>query len=298
MNRLLLSILLILVGGSAEAAAEEAAPRVMSFVYNRNQSDLDGVDRYVWRVLDLALRRTRGRYGDYRLVSVPTMPTHRRAYTLEHGLEGVTVGLFSDNAEREKSLVPVRIPVDRGLTGYRLLLIQSADQPHFSAVTGPAELQKFRFGLLPWWDDDAVMRRAGLPVVPGVSYQGLFQMLAAHRFDALSRSAREVLPEYEKMKSAMPGLAVEKHLVLHYPMPVYFWFRDDGEGRRRAERVKAGLEQMVADGTLKKMFDAEFGSSLARLDLAHRLVVELPNPLLDAKTLPENPALWYRPWSN
>ena len=163
MNRLLLSICLILASGSAGAAAEEAGPRVMSFVYNRNQADIDGVDRYVWKLLDLALQRTRKRYGDYRLASVPTMPTHRRAYALEHGLEGVTVGLFSDNPEREKSLVPVRIPVDRGLTGYRLLLIQSAEQPLFSAVTGPADLQKFRFGLLPWWDDDAVMRRAGLP---------------------------------------------------------------------------------------------------------------------------------------
>lgn len=288
MKRWLLSILLVLASGPAGAVAD-------SFVYNRNQGELDGVDRYVWKVLDIALQRTRGRYGDYRLASVPTMPTHRRAYALEHGVDGITVALFADNPEREKALVPVRIPVDRGLTGYRLLLIHAADQKRFSAVANPAGLEKFRFGLLPWWDDAAVMKRAGLPVVPGGTYDGLFQMLAAHRFDALSRSAREVLPEYEHMKAALPDLAVERHLVLHYPMPVYFWFRDDEEGRRRADRVKVGLEQMVADGTLKKMFDAEFGSALAKLDLAHRLVIELPNPLLDAKLVPEDPTLWYRP---
>lgn len=288
MKRWLLPILLILAGGPAGAAVD-------SFVYNRNQASLDGVDRYVWKVLDVALQRTRERYGDYRLTSVPTMPTHRRAYALEHGVDGITVGLFTDNPEREKTLVPVRIPVDRGLSGYRLLLIHAAEQKRFSAVANITELEQFRFGLLPWWDDAAVMKRSNLPVVPGGTYDGLFQMLAANRFDALSRSAREVLPEYEHMKAALPDLAVEKHLVLHYPMPMYFWFRDDEQGHRRADRVKAGLEQMVADGTLKKMFDAEFGPGLARLDLAHRLVIELPNPLLDAKLVPEDSMLWYRP---
>ena len=295
MNRLLLSIILIFASGPALAAVQEAEARVPDFVYNRSQSDIDVVDRFVWKTLELALERTRGRYGDYRLGSVPSMPTHRRAYALEHGLGGVTVGWFSDNPEREKSLVPVRIPVDRGLGGYRLLLIEAKAQPRFSAVAKADDLAAFRFGLLPWWDDAVVMRRAGLTVVGGETYEGLFQMLAAHRFDALSRNAREVVPEYERLKERTPGLVIEKHLLLHYPLPSYFWFRDDEQGRRRAERVRAGLEQMVADGTLKKRFDAEFGASLAKLDLAHRRVIELPNPLLDAGALPTDPDLWYRP---
>jgi ABC-type amino acid transport substrate-binding protein len=223
------------------------------------------------------------------------MPTHRRAYAVEHGIDGITVGLFTDNPEREKEMVPVRIPVDRGLTGYRVLLIHAADQQRFSAVTGVADLEKFRVGLLPWWDDAAVLKRANVPLVPGGTYDGLFQMLAAHRFDALSRSAREILPEYEHRKEGLPDLAIEKHLLLHYPMPVYFWFRDDEQGRRRAERVRTGLAEMVADGTLKKMFDAEFGPGLAKLDLGHRLVLELTNPLLDGDSVPEDPKLWYRP---
>lgn len=288
MLRLFLALVLILAGGAAGAAPE-------SFVYNRNQAELDGIDHYVWKVLETALRRTRKSYGEYRLSSIPAMPTQRRAYALEHGAEGVTVALFSDNPEREKNLVPVRIPVDLGLSGYRLLLIHAADQPRFSAVTGLPDLEKFHFGLLPWWDDAVVMKRADVPTVAGVSYDGLFQMLAAHRFDALTRSAREVLPEYEHRKSGLADLAIERHLVLHYPMPVYFWFRDDEQGRRRAARVKAGLEGMVADGTLKRMFDAEFGPRLAKLGLAHRRVIELPNPLLDASLVPSDPELWYHP---
>jgi hypothetical protein len=59
--------------------------------------------------------------------------------------------------------------------------------------------------------------------------------------------------------------------------------------------VKTGLERMVADGTLRKMFDAEFGPALAKLDLAHRLVIDLPNPQLAGYALPSDPELWYHP---
>ena len=295
MNRWVLLISVVLMCSPVRGFADEAGPGDMVFIYNRNQSGVDDVDRYVWKVLDLALQRTRARYGDYRLASTMAMPTHRRARALADGAGGVTVALFTDNPEREKELVPVRIPVDRGLVGYRILLIQAKDQPRFSAVTQISDLAAFRFGLLPWWDDDAVMTRAGLPVVPGGSYDGLFPMLAAHRFDALSRSAREVLPEFDHLKELVPGLAVEKHLLLHYTLPAYFWFRNDAAGRRRAERVRDGLGRMAADGTLKKLFDAEFGARLARLDMAHRLVLELPNPLLGDTEVPSDPELWFRP---
>lgn len=267
----------------------------MVYVHNRSQSPLNEADHYLWLVLETALQRTRKDYGDYQVLSAVPMPSDRRAYAVRHGLEGVNIAVFTDNSAREKQLLPVRIPLDQGILGYRVLLIEETDQARFSAVAKAADLAAFRFGLLPWWDDAAVMRRAGFTVVPGASYEGLFQMLAARRFDAFSRSAGEVLTEFDHMKASIPGLAVERHLLLHYPMPAYFWFRDDDDGRRHAQRVRAGLERMIADGTLKAMFDAEFGETLARLDLPHRLLIELPNPMLDAARLPKGPALWYRP---
>jgi hypothetical protein len=288
------AFLLVLATMFGPAVPAKADP-VMTYVHNRSQSAFSDADEYLWSVLDVALQRTRSDYGDYRLLSAMPMPTDRRVYAVANGLEGVNVGVFSANLGREEHLLPVRIPADLGILGYRVLLIDAKDQDRFSAVAKPADLAAFRFGLLPWWDDATIMRRVGYQVVAGASYEGLFQMLAAHRFDALSRSVGEVLAEYDGRKSMMPDLALEQHLLFHYPMPAYFWFRDDAEGRLRAERVKAGLTRMIADGTLKKMFDAEFGPVLARLDLTHRLVIELPNPLLDTSLLPQDPELWYRP---
>ncbi len=51
-------------------------------------------------------------------------------------------------------------------------------------------------------------------------------------------------PEMAERGAGFPGLAIERHLVLHYPMPVYFWFPNTPEDRKRAERVREGLRAM------------------------------------------------------
>jgi len=252
-------------------------------------------DDYLWRVLRAALEHKRPGYGDFVLETEPTMPIRRQIRLLARSEPPLTVGVFISSAAPARDLVAVRIPIDRGLVGYRVLLIREADQPTFSAVRSLEDLRKFSFGLLPYWEDFQIMQHAGLTVVPGSAYEGLFRMLSAGRFDGLSRSANEVMREFDAHRQEMSGIVIEKHLLLHYPMPAYFWFSNSEDGRRRAERVRAGLAAMIEDGTLQTLFDHEFGERIKRLDLDHRLVIKLSNPLLDAKDPPPGSGLWYRP---
>jgi len=273
--------------------APAAADPAMRYAHCGSGSGLQ--NQYIWKVLEAALEATRGAYGDYRLDVSEPMPQRRQIRALKRGDPPITIGMFTADADLEKFLIPVRIPIDRGLLGYRILLIREEDEARFASVSSLQDLRDVRFGLMPVWDDDPVMRAAGLTVVPGGSHEGLFHMLMAGRFDAFSRGVTEILPEYEHAGRGLSGLAVERHLLLHYPLPLYFWFSDNEEGRRLAERVQAGLEKMAADGSLRKMFDEEFGPLFARLDLAHRQVIELPNPLLSGKDPLNDPRLWYRP---
>jgi len=275
----------------AEPAPVQGAP--MRYVHSVEATDFS--NRYMWRVLEVALERTRDAYGDYRLEVVPPMPDRRQIRALAHRESPLTVGLFTADAEIEKKLIPVRIPVERGLLGYRVLLIRDADQARFAAMSSLDDLRSVRFGLMPVWDDGPVMRAAGLTVVPGGSHDGLFPMLMAGRFDAFSRGVTEILPEYDRARRSFGGMAVERHLLLHYPLPVYFYFPDDEAGRRLAERARTGLEAMEADGILLKMFEEEYAPLIARLDLAHRQVIELDNPLLSGKDPLNDPRLWFRP---
>ncbi len=275
------------------AAADESA---MPYIYHRDESDdIDRRNQYLWRVLRGALEHTRPAWGDYVLEPSVAMHQKRRIYVLENNEAGINVSLFPAQRGLDEKLVPVRIPIDRGMLGYRVLLIREADQPAFSRIKSLADLKSFRFGLLEWWEDVAVMENAGMNVVPGTSYEGLFKMLGAGRFDALSRSSSEVIQEFELRRKDLPGVVIEKHLLLHYPMPAYFWFPNTEDGRRRADRVREGLTQMLHDGSLQTLFDEEFGPLIKRLDMDHRLVIELANPLLGDDDPLDDPALWYRP---
>jgi len=297
MRRALRTVLaLSLLGLASVRAMPAAADSVMSFIYHRDEGeDVDRRNQYLWRVLRGALDHTSVTWGDYVLEPSIAMHQKRRIYVLENNESGINVSLFPAQRGLDEKLIPVRIPIDRGMLGYRVLLIRESEQPAFSAVQSSEDLKKFSFGLLDWWEDVAIMKNAGMTVVPGTSYEGLFKMLGAGRFDALSRSSSEVLQEFELRRKDLPGVAVENHLLLHYPMPAYFWFPSTDDGRRRADRVREGLTQMLRDGTLQDLFDEEFGPLIKRLDLNHRLVIELANPLLGDNEPLDDPSLWYKP---
>jgi hypothetical protein len=96
----------------------------------------------------------------------------------------------------------------------------------------------------------------------------------------------------------LPGVVIEKHLALHYPMPAYFWFPNTEDGKKRAERIRVGLTEMIKDGSFQVLFDQEFGPLIKQLDLEHRVVIELPNPLLGGEEPWGDASLWYHPGTN
>jgi hypothetical protein len=120
-------------------------------------------------------------------------------------------------------------------------------------------------------------------------------MLANGRFDAFPRAAHEVLAEYEARRERLPGLAVEGSLVVHYPLPMYFWFARSEEGERLAARVKEGLMGMIKDGTFQRIFFKHYGPTIAALGLAERRLFRLKNPLLDATVPLDDRQLWFDP---
>jgi hypothetical protein len=67
--------------------------------------------------------------------------------------------------------------VDRGLLGYRLLLIRADDQARFAKVRTLDDLRHLRAGLGKGWADVNIFEASGVEVVEGSNYEGLFGML-------------------------------------------------------------------------------------------------------------------------
>jgi ABC-type amino acid transport substrate-binding protein len=281
---------------AALARADSAVPGgVMVYTHHPPESARDVRYDYQWEVLRTALDRTTAAWGPYRLATSEPMTERRQSYELRNGSGRLTVMYLGTTPEFEKELLPVRIPVDRNLGGYGIFLVRAGEQARFDAVRSLDDLKKMRFGLGLGWIDVEVFRWNGLAVVTGSSYEGLFEMLVNGRFDAFPRGAVEILDEYDRRKAELRDLRIEERLVLYYPLPMYFWFARNPEGRRLADRADAGMRLMLADGSYDAIFDRYQRPKIERLHLKDRRTLRIENPLAGPETPWQDVRLWFDP---
>lgn len=275
-------------------AAENGAAQ-WHFVHNAPETLDDHRYDYHWRVLRAALEVTRAKYGDYRLEPGEPMSEKLQVVEMQRPQGGLNTLVLDATLALDEALQAVKIPIDKGLLGFRVFLIQVEDQSRFADVQSLEQLRQFRFGQQREWSDVAVYQAAGLPVVSGSSYEGLFHMLMLRRFDAFGRGVTEVGGELAHWRKKYPQMAIEKGLLLYYPLPVYFWFPRTEEGSRHAQRVEAGMLALIADGTLNRLFTEEYGGVIQRFNLHTRRTIRIANPGLPPGQPFDNKAYWFVP---
>ncbi len=107
-------------------------------------------------------------------------------------------------------------------------------------------------------------------------------MLAARRFDLFSRGAVEIEAELASHRAL--GLMIDRQVLLHYPMPRYFFVPRTPEGERMALRIEDGLWRLRRSGEFERRYQAWKKLVLKDLELSGRIVFRLPNPELSPET--------------
>lgn len=253
---------------------------------------------YEWAVLRTALQKTESRDGPYTLrqLGLPMSP-ERATQELLAARGQINVLVRATDSTLERQFLPVRLPVDRGLLGNRIFLVRAADLPRFAAVRTLDDLRRLRAGLGYDWADLHVLQAAGIPAVTSHTYEGLFSMLYAGRYDFFSRALDEAVREYDERHARSPQLVIEPTLLLRYPLPRYFFLRRDQAGRKLAARIEAGMEIMIKDGSLDTLFQQYKRPLLERTGVRQRRVIAIPNPDLSPHTPLARKELWYDPAS-
>jgi len=261
-------------------------------IYPAAQSSLDPRHDDLIELVRSALEQTAREDGPYTMVpSKVAMSPSRVFVELQRG-ELVNITWGSTSVERERDFLPIRIPLRKGLLGYRLALIRQNQQPRFDAVNNLADLQKMAVGQGLGWGDGKLYQTNGFRVV-SADYERLFAMVAAGRFDFFPRGLNEVFSEFDQRTRELPGLAVEQGLVLYYPWPEYCFFRR--MDTQLAGRIERGLRRMLADGSYERWFEQWNGEWIKRARLQERRLIRLVNPFLPKETPLDDPALWYHP---
>ena len=273
----------------ARADSRTETPTVPhTLVYPRSEADGDRRDDYPVQLLALALAKA-GRHDELQ-PHAPFMLQARSISELQQG-RGLDVIWTMTSAERETQLLPVRIPIDRGLLGWRLLMVRKDALPRLAQVRRLVDLQALRGGQGADWPDTTILRAAGLNVDESARYGDLFRKLAAGRIDYFPRGLPEIWGELEA--AGNESLATEPHLALHYPTAMYFFVNK--RDTALAADLARGLEKALHDGSFDALFQHHFGALIKRSGLAERQVLELRNPLLPAETPLGDARLWYRP---
>lgn len=268
------------------------ASEPMLYLYPPPESGADVRMHYYWELLEAALNATTATYGAYKLSPGPNVMNAARAENSLATSREITTLVRTTSIEREELLLPIRIPLDKGLTGYRIFLIQGATQDKLNQVRTLNDLKTISIGQGAQWVDTEILRAAGLKVEPGGNYESLFLMLGAGRFDAFSRGVNEIGKEYSNGRLTNPALAIEKRLILYYPLPRYFFFARTAEGELLAKRVNEGLRLLMKTGEFDRRYLAFKKEILRGLTLSGRRLFVINNHLLPAQTPLADHDLW------
>ncbi len=246
---------------------------------------------YRWKLLELALAHTPDGSAATTLIPyVEEVTQNRGVQLLQSG--AIDVIALGTNAERESQMTPIKVDILRGIVGFRIFVIRASDQQRFAKLDEHALRQELTFGLNSQWADVPVMRANGFTVETSTSYENLFSMLVAKRFDAFPRGLNEAARELEERKASYPQLAVEQTKALYFPFPIYFWVRKDNKAL--AQRIERGLTLSLGDGSFRKLFETYHAKEIAALAKEKRQVIRLNNPNLPLGNPEPDTRWWWR----
>lgn len=283
MIRVVATALLMVCAGIGAAHAEAARSLRHPAAESRN----DPRGAYPLLVLRAALAKSGNRAT---LQPYPIGATQERVLRLiESG--ALDVGWSMATADREARLGMVPFPVDRGLLGWRRLLTKHHELSRFDDIDDVASLGRLRVAQGHDWPDLTILAANGLATTPAVGYDSLFAMLDRGRVHYLARAASEA--ERERVERASLDLAIVPHLVLRYRTALVFYVRKDDSALR--EQLTRGLEAMLADGSLERLFVDAYGADVALLASPDLKRIELRNPIAAIGLEAAPPSAWWSP---
>ena len=278
-----------LVLASSAAWAGSPAPTVVR--YRPPEGPNDARYHYFVGMLELALRKTRGDFGDYRLQAGTMAISQERAFDLVQRGRYLNLVWGMTSKRREAQARAVRIPLLKGLLGYRVLLVRPEEAARFSRIEGRQALARYRCVQGAGWPDTAILRANGLRVLTSTDYDGMFGMLLRGRVAYFPRSVAEVWAELARFSSHQ--LTISRSPLLVYRGPIYFFV--NRKDKTLAKRLRVGLERAIADGSFERQFlkRSEIRRAVALLRHGHYRVIALRNPDLPADTPLHDARLWF-----
>lgn len=272
--------------------AQNVQPEVLSVRMSENGMVGNPLIAYRRDLLALAIRAA-GREPRLSDCALPKVPLSDRRMIREVAqAERCDVLATTSGGEASRRLAPVPVPIYLGGGGYRVLLVNEAGQRRVESVVDPAELRTLRLGSGNIWADTDVWERNGY-TVEKAEYQALFSMLWAGRFDALPRSAFEILAEHQTLDRERHF--IEPRFLFRMAGDLFFYVSPRNVELR--DTLALGLRRLYCSGEFERFLRSHASTRdvFSRLLAGTRRIVELdtpPQPPTEAQALLDHPPPW------
>ncbi|MGF6779814.1 hypothetical protein [Paraburkholderia sp. GAS334] len=266
------------LGAAGVTLCAHAAPAGhFDIVYPRIRVGGDVHAAYALAVLDLAMKAANASYSVQQAEIV--MERGRALAELARGNNTINLHWTSMEARAERGLNVVRIPIHRGLIGYRVFVIRKDRQTDFDRIERFSDLQAFTGGQGLGWIDTDILKAAGLNVQTS-TYETMFEMTQSGRVDYFPRGVVEAFAELEGRRHREPDLVVENRLLLKYRSDFIFYVATGHEAL--AGTIEGGLVAAYRDGSYMRLFNTHpyIQDGLVRTKPASRKTFQLDNPYL------------------
>lgn len=198
---------------------------------------------------------------------------------------------MATNPQREERLFPVRIPLFKGLNGWRICLVNDQRLDVFSKLNNLADIKNLVALQGIDWPDTDIFIANGYRVQRSVSWTGMFDQISLNRQDYLPRAVTEIYGELEEREYL--HIAVEPSVVFTYPTAFYLFTNKNNAPL--ALLLEQGFKQAIADGSFDALFTQFHGAHIEKANLANRTRIPLRNPALPTNTPLGDTSLWYNP---
>lgn len=267
MKRLLLALSMAVVAQGVSA---------LEFRLGIENYDAELAD-YPIKVLELALEKAD---GDHTLeITTPDTNQSRMLTELSRGEAAFDVMWSGINTERHEMLLTIPFPIQRGLLGHRILIVNEESADDVASVQSIEDAQQISIGSGTGWPDTQILEENGFSV-EDASYENLFTMLSRGRIDAYARGVGEPFREVEARSEEFPNLAVDNNVLIVYPFDLFYFVSPNDQ--ERYDIIVQGLTRAYEDGSFMQLFNThpQIQSIFAQAQIDDRVRFDIPNPLI------------------
>jgi hypothetical protein len=230
-------------------------------------------------------------YHDEKLTATPSqdfMPQGRAIIQLSQAKD-IDVLWTMTSTQREQEILPIRIPIYKGLIGWRLFL---TNPTHLANNKSPSNINTLKQAIMIQghdWPDTEILAFNGFNVLKVPNYEGFFKILSLNRAELFPRSLIEVWDELDSYGNR--NIVLEPDTIISYPTATYFFVSPDNT--RLASIIKTGLRKSLNDGKFDALFSKHYAERINKANLRERTHFRLSNPLLPKETPLNDKSLWF-----